>query len=67
MIFHFKKWLEDAGEVHKDYANTIDSDSDRPLSYLRSNRMAGQRKDRRPRHDADKLFGIKKMKKKMKK
>jgi hypothetical protein len=57
-MFHFKQWLEDCGEVTKDYANSIDSDSDRPLSYVRSNRMAGQRKDRRERHDPDKLFGF---------
>lgn len=66
MILRFKKWLEDCGPVTKDYANSADSDSDRPLSYVRSNRMAGQRKDRRESPDPDKLFG-KKMKKKMRK
>jgi hypothetical protein len=66
MVLHFRRWLEDCGPVTKDYANSVDSDSDRPLSYVRSNRMAGQRKDHRKRHNPDKLFGMS-AKKKMKK
>ena len=67
MMPSFKKWLEDCGPVTKDYSNTIDSNSNSPLAYVRSNRMEGQRKRSKQVTDPEpeKLFGF--GKKKMKK
>jgi len=67
MALYFRQWFEDCGPVTKDSANTIDSNSNSPLAYVKSNRMEGQRK--RPKQTSDpepeKLFGFdnKKMKK----